>query len=54
MTVVFANVSTRFNCGKGTDFACAGKARDDNKKFKIQAKVVKKQKKKHKGKHKHR
>ena len=54
VTVVFVNASTRFNCGKKTDFACAGKARDDNKKFKIKTKVVKKSKKKHKGKGKHR
>ena len=42
MTVSFANVSTRFRCGKGTDYACRGKARDDNEKFTIVARAVKK------------
>jgi hypothetical protein len=47
VTVSFANVSTRFRCGKGTDNACHGSARDDAKKFTITAKVVKKKKRKH-------
>jgi len=42
VTVSFANVSTRFRCGTGTDFACHGEARDDNEKFAIVAKAVKK------------
>ena len=46
VTVSVANVSTRFRCGKDTDFTCHGTARDENKKFKITTKVVKKQKKK--------
>jgi hypothetical protein len=41
VTVSFANVSTRFRCGRGTDFVCAGKALDDRKKFTIVAKAVK-------------
>ncbi len=41
VTVSFANVSTRFRCGTGTDFACHGTARDDNKRFTILAKAVK-------------
>ena len=47
---MLVNASTRYRCGKGTDFACAGKALDDRKKFKITTKVVKKSKKGKKGK----
>ena len=46
VAVVFANVSTRFRCGKGTDFACQGVSRDDRKKFTVVAKAVKKKQKK--------
>jgi len=42
VTVSFANVSTRFRCGKDTTRACHGTARDDNKKFSIVTKAVKK------------
>ena len=42
VTVSFANVSTRFRCGKRTNFACRGKARDDNERFTIVAKAVRK------------
>ena len=51
VTVSYANVSTRFRCGRGSDLACHGKARDDNEKFTITTKVVKKHKKKHKHRH---
>lgn len=44
VTVSFANVSTRFRCGTGTDFACHGDARDDKKKFTVVTKAVKKKK----------
>jgi len=45
VTVSFANVSTRFRCGRGTDFACGGKALDDKLSFTIVAKAVKQRKK---------
>ena len=51
VTVSFANVSTRFRCGRGTDFACSGTSRDDQRKFTVATKAVKKTKKR---KHKHR
>lgn len=50
VTVSISNASTRYRCGKSTDFACAGKSLDDRKKFKITAKVVKQSKKGKKGK----
>jgi Family of unknown function (DUF6055) len=42
VTVSFANVSTRFRCGKKTNYACHGIARDDDEKFTIVTKAVKK------------
>ncbi|EON24617.1 MULTISPECIES: MXAN_6640 family putative metalloprotease [Nocardioides] len=44
VTVSIANVSTRFRCNKGTNFACHGRAIDENKKFAIVTKAVKKRK----------
>ncbi len=35
VTVSFANVSTRYRCGRRTIFACGGKSLDDRKKFTI-------------------
>ncbi|WP_165807156.1 MXAN_6640 family putative metalloprotease [Nocardioides currus] len=51
VSVSFANVSTRFKCKAGTTFACGGRALQDNAKFTITSKVVKKAKRKHKHKH---
>ncbi|UUZ58300.1 hypothetical protein [Nocardioides sp. B-3] len=42
ISVSFANVSTRFRCGKDTDFACHGKARDDDQKFVVTTRALKK------------
>ncbi|WP_325604987.1 MXAN_6640 family putative metalloprotease [Nocardioides sp.] len=41
VTVSFANVSTRFRCGRATEFVCQGEALDDNKLFTVVAKAVK-------------
>jgi hypothetical protein len=41
VTVSFANVSTRYRCGRKTVLACAGDARDDNRKFVVHAEAVK-------------
>lgn len=46
VTVTFANVSTRYRCGKRTVLACAGKSRDDNARFTVLVKAIKKKKKK--------
>ena len=42
VTVSFANVSTRFRCRQGTDFVCRGIALDDNERFTILARAIKK------------
>ncbi len=47
VTVSFANVSTRFSCGKRTNFACHGTARDENRLFTIAARAVKTKKHRH-------
>ncbi|WP_348087463.1 MXAN_6640 family putative metalloprotease [Nocardioides sp.] len=44
ISVSFANVSTRFRCGTGTDFACHGKARDEDQKFVVTTRALKKHK----------
>ncbi len=44
VTVSFANVSTRFRCGRGTDFACGGRAVDDDEGFTVVAEAVRKAK----------
>lgn len=44
VTVSVANVSTRYRCGRKTSLACAGVSRDDNRKFTVHTKAVKKQK----------
>ena len=41
VTVSFANVSTRFRCGRGTDSVCGGTALDDRTRFTIVSKAVK-------------
>ena len=41
VTVSFANVSTRFRCGRRSDITCGGVALDDNKRFTIVSKAVK-------------
>lgn len=41
VSVSFANVSTRFRCGTGSDFACHGEARDDDQRFVVDATAVK-------------
>ena len=47
VTVSLANVSTRFDCGRETTQACAGVARDDNQKFTVTTKAVKKATRRH-------
>ena len=41
VTVSFANVSTRFRCGRGTELVCQGTALDNNVPFRIVTKAVK-------------
>jgi len=41
VTTTMANVSTRFRCGRDTDFACRGTARDDDVPFAVSATAVK-------------
>jgi hypothetical protein len=42
VTVSFANVSTRYRCDQKSLLACAGKSRDDRRKFTVRTRVVKK------------
>ena len=41
VTVSFANVSTRYRCGRKTSLACEGDSRDDRRTFTVRAKAVK-------------
>jgi hypothetical protein len=38
--VVVANASTRYTCHRDTQFACAGKPRDDRQRFRVTARVL--------------
>lgn len=41
VTITLANASTRYRCYQGTNLSCRGKSRDQNKKFSVQVKAVK-------------
>ena len=40
VTVTVVNASTRFDCRQRTQFACAGSARDDDRRFTVRARAV--------------